>query len=150
METPEPNAVSAPGLLTSIAFRSKEFQLKIAHGVPAAVARRAAARTLQAWELSHHADDALLVITELVQNVTQHTVSACQLRLALHRTALLIEVADGDPRPPAQRTPDLRSASGRGLHLIDAVAHRWGHRLMPYTDQPGKIVWAELALHPAD
>jgi anti-sigma regulatory factor (Ser/Thr protein kinase) len=124
---------------------AKTFRLEIAHGVPAADARRAAAGVLQAWGLSRHADDAALVITEMVQNVTVHTASACELRLTAHGDVILIEVTDNSPRPPVQRARDLRSPGGRGLHIIAAVARRWGHRPTAHTDRPGKVVWAELA-----
>jgi hypothetical protein len=34
------------------------------------------------------------------------------------------------------------AATGRGLHLVDAMASSWG--FLPATD--GKVVWATLAL----
>jgi len=96
--------------------------------------------------MSQHADDAVLVITELIENVTRHTGSACELRLALDDSIILIEVTDRSPEPPVHRVPDLRTPGGRGLHIIAAVAQRWGCRPVPHTDQPGKVVWAELEL----
>ena len=150
MNTSDPSAVPESALSTSIALGAKEFQLKIAHGAPAAAARRAVARVLATWELSVYAQDALLVMTELVYNVTRHTVSACELNLALHRAVILIEVTDSSPQPPVQRAQDPRRAGGRGLLIVAAVAHRWGYRPLLHTDPPGKVVWAELALHPAD
>jgi len=88
----------------------------------------------------HPADDAALVITELVQNVTLHTASACELRLTLQGDVILIEVTDSNPQPPVQRPQDVWTPGGRG-----AVAYRWSHRPTAHADQPGKVVWAELA-----
>jgi anti-sigma regulatory factor (Ser/Thr protein kinase) len=140
----DPGAAPDPVGDSPVARGARTFRLELAHGVPAATARRAAVRVLQEWGLSRLADDAALVITEMVQNVTLHTTSACELRLTAHGEAVLIEVTDSSPRPPMQRPQDLRSAGGRGLLLIAAVAQRWGHRPTAHTDPPGKVVWAEL------
>jgi hypothetical protein len=38
------------------------------------------------------------------------------------------------------RPLDTRRTDGRGLHIVDALADRWGHRPGPN----GTVVWVEL------
>ncbi|MGY5130405.1 ATP-binding protein [Streptomyces nigrescens] len=50
--------------------------------------------------------------------------------------------------PTAWRMPELQKpapddVSGRGLFLVDALSENWGVR----PRDPGKTVWAHLALH---
>jgi hypothetical protein len=56
----------------------------------------------------------------------------------------VIEVWDSDPNPPAMKGEDLDAESGRGIHIISEVAHRWGS----YPTRSGKVVWAELVVPP--
>jgi hypothetical protein len=126
-----------------------DIHLPFPHGFPTALARRAAAGALQAWNLSHRADDILIVTTELVQNVTRHTTSGGELFLALRPDDILIEVADTSPKPPVLRPRDPRRIGGRGLLILASVARRWGCRPVSWAGHRGKIVWAEVALNPA-
>jgi hypothetical protein len=128
---------------------SAEIRLAFPHGFPTARARRAAAAALRAWQLSHRADDVLLVATELVQNVTRHTAGGGELRLALRPGAILVEVADTSTRPPVLRAYDPPGLGGRGLLILARVGRRWGFRPTPWAGHPGKVVWVELALTPA-
>jgi hypothetical protein len=126
-----------------------EFRLSIAPGAPAALARPSTPAALQSWGVAHHADDILLVTSELFDNVTQHTAGGGELRLTLQHNTILIEVADTDPQPPTLRTHDPRSLGGRGLIIVAAIARRWGHQPTSWAGHTGKIVWAELVLHRA-
>jgi anti-sigma regulatory factor (Ser/Thr protein kinase) len=122
-----------------------DIRLPLDHGTPASRARRLAERALRGWNLSDRTDDVLLVTTELVQNVTQHTDDGGELRLALSGDAILIEVTDTSPdRPSVQQSAPDR-AGGRGMLLITAVARRWGSRPAAWAGRAGKTVWAELA-----
>jgi hypothetical protein len=51
-----------------------------------------------------------------------------------------ISVTDTDPLIPALRTPVEEAEHGRGLHLVDVLAARWG--VDP--GGVGKSVWFEL------
>jgi hypothetical protein len=53
---------------------------------------------------------------------------------------LRIGVRDRSRAMPAPQEPSGQRPSGRGLHLVSALASRWG--VEPLTD--GKVVWAEL------
>ena len=123
-----------------------EFRLSIAPGAPAAQARPPARAALYAWGVTHHADDILLVTSELIDNVTQHTAGGGELRLTLQHNTILIEVEDTDPQPPAPRAHVPRSLGGRGLIIVAAIARRWGHRPTSWAGHTGKVVWAELVL----
>ena len=59
-------------------------------------------------------------------------------------SVLRIEVRDTDPRPPQPRVPDSLDESGFGFVIVDTMASDWG----VYQAEPGKAVWAELALRP--
>ncbi len=87
-------------------------------------------------------EDALLIISELVQNVIQHTTGGGNLALRHDNDRLVIEVRDGDPAPPQQKPPDQRRTGGRGLLLVAGIACTWGTQ--PELD--GKVVWAEIAV----
>lgn len=126
----------------------RQFGLNLAHGVPAARVRLGVNRVLQTWDLVHLAEDVLLVVTELVQNVTQHTVDGCELHLAVVQDDIVVEVIDADPRPPVMRAHDPRGLGGRGLIIVAAIARRWGWRPATWAGHTGKAVWVELALYP--
>ncbi|WP_328782813.1 SpoIIE family protein phosphatase [Streptomyces canus] len=92
------------------------------------------------------ADDAVVVVSELVTNAVIHAGTAVELdcRLDAHTGALVVEVLDhhpsraprdGDPEP-SYGTPEY----GRGLRLVAALAETWG-----ITYRTGaKTVWAQL------
>jgi Histidine kinase-like ATPase domain len=111
------------------------------HDTAAGMARESVRKALSAWELAHLEETALVVVTELVTNALQHArADSPELRVAAEHGLLRIEVYDSDPRPPGLCEPLSLDETGRGLFLVDALAHRWGFRECG----PGKAVWAEL------
>jgi anti-sigma regulatory factor (Ser/Thr protein kinase) len=90
-------------------------------------------------------EDALLVVSELVQNVSQHTGSDGVLTVDLVSGDALIEVTDADPTPPRLLRPDGQRIGGRGLLLVAGIADAWGVR----SRADGKTVWARMPLAPA-
>jgi anti-sigma regulatory factor (Ser/Thr protein kinase) len=84
--------------------------------------------------------DILLVITELVDNVVQHTAGGGELRVCCADGTVHVEVHDRSRAFPQLQRPDLLRPGGRGLLLIAALAKTWGSR--PTTT--GKVVWACL------
>jgi PAS domain S-box-containing protein len=96
---------------------------------------------LKAWGLTSLTDLAELLVSELVTNALTHTDRPRQLRLFCDRT-LTIEVADSDPRAPTVRRFTDYEEGGRGIRLVDELAHRWGSRITRH----GKVVWFELEL----
>jgi anti-sigma regulatory factor (Ser/Thr protein kinase) len=122
-----------------------EVRLPLRHGTPASAARRTTEDALEAWNLTELTDDASLVATELVQNVTQHTDDGGELRLERHDDRVIIEVTDTSSESPQVRASAHRTPGGRGMALVAAVALRWGTRPAVWAGQVGKVVWAELA-----
>lgn len=104
------------------------------------LARRYVHDHLTRWRCDHLIEHALLVVSELVANAVTHAGTACRLHLGLHRDVLRIEVVDYGPGTPEPQVTSPRQTSGRGLHIVSAVADAWG--ISPV--EGGKAVWAEL------
>lgn len=105
-------------------------------------ARRFASSTLEEWGVdADTVDTVVLLVSELATNAVLHartpfTVVIDQIR------GVRVEVHDGDPRPPHARDYGPDAASGRGLHLVEALATTSGTEV----SARGKAVWFELAL----
>ncbi|WP_251058513.1 MULTISPECIES: ATP-binding protein [unclassified Streptomyces] len=112
--------------------------------VPAA--RRRAAWLAVAWGQPQAAADVALLTSELTTNALLHgSVWDRYLRVEVELTEAVLRVAVTDPK--GERRPGLRAAAdddqyGRGLHIVSALAERWGasERVV------GKTVWAELGI----
>jgi anti-sigma regulatory factor (Ser/Thr protein kinase) len=120
----------------------------VLHAEPSSVgaARRWCARTLERWGASGDVvDSACLLVSELVTNAVLHAGTSCELTVkrpaAVEGDVVRIEVADGDPGTPVAKHYEVEAASGRGLHLIEAISDRYGTRPLG----AGKAVWCELA-----
>ncbi|MDL4777172.1 MULTISPECIES: ATP-binding protein [Thermomonosporaceae] len=90
-------------------------------------------------------DDMALVVDEFTGNGIKHTASgdggSITLVLLAGRDMLRAEVTDdgaGGLRPVLRAAPE--GENGRGLHIVGALAERWGHR----PDGPRTTVWAEF------
>ncbi|MEZ0491024.1 SpoIIE family protein phosphatase [Kineococcus sp. TBRC 1896] len=98
--------------------------------------------TLDAWELTSAADEAELVISELVTNAVLHTGSptAVTLRHEVSDRLLSVGVEDSSTQHPQPRESDDDATGGRGMHIVQLLAQRWW--VAPRGD--GKTVWADL------
>ncbi|MFG2915728.1 SpoIIE family protein phosphatase [Kitasatospora sp. NPDC048298] len=105
--------------------------------------RRFTRETLAAWGLEALTDWAELLTSELITNALVHAGSPTQLRLYCNRV-LTVEVADQETEVPRIRRARGEDEGGRGIHLVNELAHRWGSR----RTQDGKVVWFELELPP--
>ena len=108
-------------------------------------AARAGRMFVAAFCARHHltsrtTDDAVLITGELLTNAYLHARSPAVLTVQLLGRALHVEVADHSDTVPAPGHPGPGATGGRGLQLVDAVAHRWGVR----PRSPGKAIWFEL------
>jgi anti-sigma regulatory factor (Ser/Thr protein kinase) len=89
--------------------------------------RRIGAKKLHAWGLAVLADDAQLLISELVTNGLRHgTGHQIVFRLVIGVDMLVMEVDDGSPGRPEVRDASFDEENGRGMFLIDALAASWG------------------------
>lgn len=94
-------------------------------------------------EQGHDEEDvAVLLVSELVTNAIVHGRGPLELRARVGGDALRVEVHDADPGRLPALTADLdpTDVRGRGLHLVDILADRWGWS----ESVQGKVVWFEL------
>jgi anti-sigma regulatory factor (Ser/Thr protein kinase) len=129
-------------------------------------ARRLVQQTLSAWGIAGApAEDALLVVSELVTNAILHAGTEMVVSVERRRTRLRLAVADGSDRPAIEPLPEpgpdptaevfddpgdldldrlLESlpTTGRGLKMVQALTVGWGNEPTP----EGKRVWAEIGL----
>jgi hypothetical protein len=108
-----------------------------------AQARRMAGEQLISWGLGELADDARLVVSELLSNAALHAKPPIQLRLVRIASGVRIEVSDGSREMPLliRAGPDVMT--GRGWSLVQALAHKWGADRAPRAGG-GKTVWVTM------
>ncbi|MCZ4508187.1 MEKHLA domain-containing protein [Streptomyces sp. ActVer] len=99
-------------------------------------------KALTSWDCTATADDARLLLSEILTNAVQHAQGPLGLHLCRTATELTVEVSDHSPHLPQPRLAAEDDESGRGLILVRALAGTWGVRP---TDE-GKTTWFTLAL----
>ncbi|MEC3993648.1 ATP-binding protein [Actinacidiphila sp. DG2A-62] len=96
---------------------------------------------LSAWGLGSLADDARLLVSELVTNALQYGQHGeIGFRLLITLQGLLIAVDDGSHHRPQLTVADADSESGRGLFLVASIADEWG------VSPDGTTTWCTLTL----
>jgi anti-sigma regulatory factor (Ser/Thr protein kinase) len=117
--------------------------------LPGAVpcARLHAISVLYEWGLRDLADDAALVISELMTNaITASAVLPARppvlLQLTAGERAVRVEVHDHSPLDPVGGDADAGAEHGRGLAVVAALSVRCGSERAGHGQ---KVVWAELA-----
>lgn len=111
------------------------------------IAREVVRDVCRQWQLPSLRDDALLVVSELVENAVRHAHSESLLWIELRPHALSIAVRDDDPTPAVLSEALPHTGGHRGLELVDKLSLEWGNT--PSSDG-GKIVWAVLARRPGE
>ncbi|MFG2951211.1 ATP-binding protein [Streptomyces adustus] len=109
----------------------------------AATARRLAqVVVLRHWGLTPRmAEDAVLLVSELVGNAVRHTgARVFGLRMRRRRGWIRVEVRDPSRGLPCLMPVQEMDVSGRGLFLVDKLSDRWGVDLLPR----GKTTWFEM------
>jgi anti-sigma regulatory factor (Ser/Thr protein kinase) len=101
---------------------------------------------LHEWGIGELADDAVLIVSELVTNAINASQSLQEIRpfalcLRSDSKRLIIEVWDHSPREPRPAPTDGKAEGGRGLLVVEALSTRWGYQR---TGHSAKVVWAEL------
>ncbi|MEV0173534.1 PAS domain S-box protein [Streptomyces sp. NPDC050803] len=112
--------------------------------VPSAVpdGRVLLGKALVDWNCTATADDALLLVSEILTNAVQHAEGPLGLHARRTATDLTVEVSDRSPHLPQPRQAAENEESGRGLLLVRTLADSWG--VQP-TDE-GKTTWFSLKL----
>ncbi len=121
-------------------------------------ARLHAKNVLREWRLEALADTVELLVSEIITNAVRasagpgpHPPAAGQARrapwlrfwLTSDGHGVLIQVWDGDPRPPVRQDAGPDAEGGRGLLLVETLSARWG--CYAPEGPAGKTVWAVCA-----
>ena len=104
-------------------------------------ARVRAARELQEWGDPDARHAVLLLISELVTNAVVHARSTVTVDLAVSDDGpVLVRVHDESTVRPTARSHEADRPGGRGMHLLESLAARWGVE----ETQTGKSIWFEV------
>ena len=138
--------MSGPGAGTALHRTSFLEFAPLPTAIPCA--RLHAVHVLHEWGLRDLADDAALIVSELMTNAADAAAilpdrPPITLRLLASETSLIIEAWDHSPHDLEPREPDTDAECGRGLTVVAALSDRWGWER---TGHHRKVVWAELAL----
>lgn len=122
-------------------------------GLACRAAREFTGQTLGGWGLLVLAEDAAVIVSELVTNALLHGCglggAADQVELLWWRRAAqaVCAVTDPGPQPPVLVSADPLAEAGRGLQVVQALSATWG-----WTRLGGrrKAVWAALSVPGAD
>jgi len=122
------------------------FEL-LADARAASMARRLIADLLTAWGHQQQTEVARLLVSEVVTNAAQHTPTGRPLDILVTAEADRLRVTVGDDSPlwPVLRPTRPDDESGRGMHLVEALASQWGVLGAGQPHADGKKVWFELA-----
>ncbi|MQA94311.1 MAG: ATP-binding protein [Streptosporangiales bacterium] len=113
-----------------------------------AVARQRLYSDLVAWGVFEPvADDAALVVSELISNALRHArplpSGEIEVTWTLADGAVEVAVRDGgSSTEPRLSRPSLSSLGGRGLGIVQHLAKRWGVRY----DNDATTVWAVVGV----
>jgi anti-sigma regulatory factor (Ser/Thr protein kinase) len=118
---------------------------------PVQAARDFAAATLRRWDAAERAEDVAIVVSELVTNALRyglpgsyHVQPAGRVRFGLVQPGPCVVCAVADPSraAPVMQETGILAETGRGLHVVGALADAWG---CTTPGDSGKTVWATLA-----
>ncbi|WP_371674251.1 ATP-binding protein [Streptomyces sp. NBC_00289] len=109
-------------------------------------ARHTAHQILAGWKVDGEpADAAVLIVSELVTNAIEHAQPPLALHLHREHTGgrVWVGVSDGGPaaKPGAWTTSCAHDEHGRGITIVDTLAHAHGTRPLPHG---GTTHWARL------
>ncbi|GHI06295.1 phosphatase [Streptomyces cellostaticus] len=126
--------------------RVRRTLLSVAQDEPERIAeaRQHLRELLHDWAGAEQVDAAVLLVSEMVTNVLVHTDADALLLAEVAGEPggrrLRVEVTDAGDDLPHKRRPGELASSGRGLVLIELLAHAWG--VDPRGE--GKSIWFEL------
>lgn len=103
-------------------------------------ARRFASHIATAIGRDDLADDASLLVGELVGNSLRHAHTPATVVACPCGEGVRFDVVDGSTRTPRLRDVTASAESGRGLRLVDALSDEWGVEV----NGTGKSVWFRM------
>jgi anti-sigma regulatory factor (Ser/Thr protein kinase) len=155
---PESDALVPAQQPAATAERLRQVRRLRLAGIPGAVsrAREFTRRALVDWEWlpaataeqRAAAEDALLVVSELVTNACLHAGGPDELRLGNAAKLLRVEVSDrGTGAPVLQSSRRAGRPGGHGMYIVQRLCLDWGviREAAGTAGTVSKIVWAELA-----
>jgi len=118
-------------------------------GLASRAAREFTGQILLGWNLMPLAEDAAVIVSELVTNALRHGLhglsgaAPAEVELIWWRRAgeITCMVTDPGAQPPVMAAPDPLAEAGRGLHVVEALSDAWGWTRL---DGRRKAVWASL------
>ena len=120
----------------------------------AGVARHFTRSTLQSWGMAALADDVETIVSEMLSNAIRHGLPCPEqlpsaprlvgLGLLRRGATVLCAVSDPSTDVPVVLERTRSAASGRGLHIIDALSESWG---WTPPGRRGKTVWATVSAY---
>jgi anti-sigma regulatory factor (Ser/Thr protein kinase) len=124
-------------------------------GLAARAAREFTGQVLRGWGLLVLAEDAAVIVSELVTNALMHGGSSVNgaarevVELILWRRSGQVVCAVTDPGTgaPVLVQPDPFGEAGRGLHVVQALSATWGWTRL---GDRRKAVWAAMGVPGAD
>ncbi|MGW0884935.1 ATP-binding protein [Streptomyces sp. NPDC002671] len=142
-----PTPPTTPGLPKDIEWRLPRHARSVSR------ARTLLREQATSWKLPDEVTEtAVLLLSELMTNAYRHAkVSPGReiwTRVILETDRLRVSVADANDRLPTPREASADDETGRGLHLVAALADNWGAE--PRTCGIGKTVWFEISHKPGD
>lgn len=117
------------------------------------VARSFTRQVLACWDLAELADDAQVIVSELLANAIRHAgpgrpgrrprawATAPGLWLLRQADGVMCVVTDPSDLIPVMKLPGDTSECGRGLHVVHTLSDYWGWTMF---GEHGKAVWAIL------
>lgn len=125
-----------------IPSKGKSIDLSRSH-VEVSRARRAVRELLQTWNLDRLADDAQVIVSELVTNAIRMRGKTVTLIAALEPGFVFLGVWDESPVVPSAGECDLEALTGRGLTIVASLSAKHGVEPM-HDEKGGKVVWVRM------
>jgi anti-sigma regulatory factor (Ser/Thr protein kinase) len=105
-------------------------------------ARHQARAQVEHWGFDRQGEVVELLVSELVTNSLRHGRGQIRVTMSVENGVLRCGVEDESDELPRMRQLSWDAERGRGMHLVDMLACRWGSE----STHLGKVVWFQLAL----